>query len=82
MKTVLKKAVNKKFRSNLKKEERVGKTKALKDKDRIYLPADKGRIMVAMDRWESEGGEGSYEFKMKQVLADLKAKPEQERIGI
>ena len=75
VKTVIKKAVNKKFRSNLPREERVGKTKALKDKDRIYLPADKGRIMVAMDRWESEGGKGSYEFKMKQVLADLKAKP-------
>lgn len=48
--TILKKAVNKKSRSNLTKEERFGKMKALKDKDRIYLPADKGRIMVAMDR--------------------------------
>ncbi|CAB3993541.1 Hypothetical predicted protein [Paramuricea clavata] len=27
-----------------------------------------------MDRWESQG-ENSYEFKMKQVLVDLKAKP-------
>jgi hypothetical protein len=31
--------------------------------------------MVAMDRFESEGGEQSYEYKMKQVLLDLKAKP-------
>ena len=31
--------------------------------------------MVAMGRWESEGGEGSYEFKMKQVLSNLKGKP-------
>ena len=75
VKTVLKKAVNKKFRANMTKEERIGKTKAMKDENKVYLPADKGRIMVAMDRWESQGGENSYEFKMKQVLVDLKAKP-------
>jgi hypothetical protein len=28
-----------------------------------------------MDRFESEGGEQSYEYKMKQVLVDIKAKP-------
>jgi hypothetical protein len=57
------------------KEERIGKTKAMKDENKVYLPADKRRIMVAMDRWESQGGENSYEFKMKEVLVDLKAKP-------
>ena len=31
--------------------------------------------MVAMDRWESINGEDSYEYKMKKVLIDLKAKP-------
>ena len=31
--------------------------------------------MVAMDKYENEGGEQSYEHKMKQVLVDLKAKP-------
>ena len=28
-----------------------------------------------MDRWEKDGGENSYEYRMKQVLIDLKAKP-------
>ena len=31
--------------------------------------------MVAMDKTEEKGGEASYEFKMKKVLADMKAKP-------
>ena len=31
--------------------------------------------MVAMDRTEEKGGENSYEFKMKKVLEDMKAKP-------
>ena len=31
--------------------------------------------MVAMDRYESAGGEQSYEYKIKQVLIDLKARP-------
>ncbi|CAB3995642.1 uncharacterized protein LOC110052565 [Paramuricea clavata] len=57
------------------KKERTGKTKSMKDENKVYLPADKGRIMVAMDRWESQGGENLYEFKMKQVLVDLKVKP-------
>jgi hypothetical protein len=29
----------------------------------VFLPADKGQIMIAMDRFESEGGEQSYEYK-------------------
>ncbi|CAB4003048.1 Hypothetical predicted protein [Paramuricea clavata] len=31
--------------------------------------------MVAMNLFEYESGEQSYEFKTKQVLFDLKAKP-------
>ena len=52
-----------------------GKKKAVQDKDKVFLPADKGRIMVVMDRWERDSGRDSYEYKMKQVLVDLKAKP-------
>ena len=40
----------------------------------MFLPADKGRIMVAMDKKESRGGKESFEGKMKTVLADLKPK--------
>ena len=57
------------------KEELQGKKRALQDKTKVFLPADKGHIMVAMDKYENEGGEQSYEHKMKQVLVDLKAKP-------
>ena len=64
-----------KYKTNLTKEESSGKRKALQDKNKVFLPADKGRIMVAMDRYESAGGEQSYEYKMKQVLIDLKARP-------
>jgi hypothetical protein len=71
----LEKARHKKYKTNLTKEELNGKKKVLQDKRKIFLPADKGRIMVAIDRFESEGGEQSYEYKMKQVLVDLKAKP-------
>ena len=28
-----------------------------------------------MDRWESHSGDYNYEFKMKQMLGDLKGKP-------
>ena len=31
--------------------------------------------MVATDKYESDSGDQSYEYKMKQVLVDLKAKP-------
>ena len=64
---------NKKFYTNLNKEEQRGKKKIKEDKERVYIPADKGRIMVAMDRYESTNAENSYEFKMKGVLQDLKA---------
>jgi hypothetical protein len=75
VKVILEKARHKKYKTNLTKEELNGKKKAVQDKRKVFLPTDKGRIMVAMDRFESEGGEQSYEYKMKQVLVDLKAKP-------
>ena len=47
----------------------------MRDKERVLLPEEKGRIMVAMDRYERTGGADSFEFKMKQVFVDLKARP-------
>ena len=42
----------------------------------VYLAADKGRITAAMDKWEDHGGSRViYEFKIKIVLIELKAKP-------
>ena len=39
---------------------------------RVYLPANKGKIMVAMDKYEEDAVEQGYKFKMKKVLEDLK----------
>ncbi len=75
VKLILEKASDRRCKTNLTKEELQGKKKVLQDKKKVFLPADKGRIMVAMDKYESEGGDQSYEYKMKQVLVDLKAKP-------
>ena len=66
---------DKRIPSNLTPQERRGKKKAQEDKDRVYLPADKGKVMVAMDKTEEVGGENSYEYKMEKVLNDMKAKP-------
>ena len=41
-------------------QEMVVKKKAYKDKDGVYLPADKGKVMVAMDKTEEKDGEESY----------------------
>jgi hypothetical protein len=68
VKSILKKARCRIYQSNLTQEEMNGKKKALPDKNRVFLPADKGRIMVAMDRWERDSGEDSYIYKMKQVI--------------
>ena len=75
VKQLLKKRATRKIKSNLTKEEENGKKKAYKDVDRVYLPADKGKVMVAMDKSIDKGGEKSYEYKMKKVLDDMKAKP-------
>ena len=61
--------------SNLTREEQRGKKKIQQDKEKVFLPADKGRIMVTMDRYEAHNLEQSYETKMKEVLKDLKATP-------
>ena len=75
VKEILRKAKGRNYTTNLTKEEMRGKKKAMKDKEKVFLPADKGRTMVTMDRYESIGGEESYEYKTKQVLVDLKARP-------
>ncbi len=63
------------MKSNLTSQEFRGKKEAFQDKDRVYLPADKGRVMVAMEKTIEIGGESSYDFKMKKVLEDMKAQP-------
>jgi hypothetical protein len=73
VKKLLSTSRHKKIPSNLTKQEREGKKKAYADKERVYLPADKGKVMVAMDKYIEKGGENSYEHKMKKVLEDLKA---------
>ena len=54
--------------SNLTSEELRGKKKIMQDKENVYLPADKGRVMVVMAKQ-------NYEEKMSVVLSDLKAEP-------
>ena len=75
VKHLLRKHKKKKIKSNLTHEETIGRTKAYQDKDRVFIPADKGKVMVAMDKRMEKGGENSYEYKMKTVLEDMKAKP-------
>ena len=75
VKKLLMKSKDRKLESNLTRQEQIGKKKAYEDKERVYLPADKGKVMVAMDKTIIKGGENSYEFKMKKVLEDMKAKP-------
>ena len=75
VKKVLRKQREKKIKSNLTHQEASGKKKAYESEDKVFLPADKGKVMVAMDKTIEKGGEESYEFKMKKVLDDMKAKP-------
>ena len=75
VKKLLRKAKRKKLKSNLTKQEENGRRKAFADKERVYIPADKGKVMVAMDKTIEKGGENSYEHKMKKVLEDMRAKP-------
>ena len=72
---ILSQQMKTKLISNLTEEEKRGKMKIIKDENNVYLPADKGRVMVAMSRYERVAGEESYEYKMKNVLKDLKAEP-------
>ena len=75
MRLILEKARSRRYQTNLTKDEKNGNKKAMMDKNRVFLPADKERIIVAMDKWECEENEERYEYKIKKVLADLKAKP-------
>ena len=75
VKHLLRKQRKKKIKSNLTQQESIGRKKAYQDKERVYIPADKGKVMVAMEKTEEKGGENSYQFKMKKVLNDMKAKP-------
>ena len=71
---LLKKEAKKPIRQNLNTKEKKGKVEAERDKKRVFLPADKGKGMVVMDKYEKDGGTESYEFKMKKVLEEMKAK--------
>ena len=75
MKHIIKKNKDKKMKSNLTKEEERGREKASKDKEKVFIPADKGKVMVAMDKTIAVGGESSYEYKMEKVMTDMKARP-------
>ena len=75
VKQLLRKQKKKKIKSNITRQEELGRKKAYDDKDKVYLPADKGKVMVAMDKTIAKGGENSYESKMKKVLDDMKARP-------
>ena len=75
VKKVLRKQREKKIKSNLTAQEARGKKKAYECEDKVFLPADKGKVMVAMDKTIEKGGEESYEHKMKKVLDDMKATP-------
>ena len=84
VKKVLRKQKEKKMRSNLTKEEAMGKKKAYEDEEKVFLPADKGKVMVAMDKTIERGGEESYEYKMKKVFGRYESKtvhPSQQRLG-
>ena len=75
VKKLLLKSKNNTIKSNLTRQEQTGKRKAFQDEEKVYIPADKGKVMVAMDKTIEKGGENSYEFKMKNVLEDMKARP-------
>ena len=74
VKQLLKRRMNRKIKPNLTQQEENGRKKAYRDKDRIYIQADKGKVMVAMDKSISIGRENSYEYKMQKVLQDMKAR--------
>ena len=45
VKHILRKNKDKKIKPNMTQQEMAGKKKAYQDKDRVYLPADKGKVM-------------------------------------
>ena len=50
VKHLLRKQRKKKIKSNLTQQESIGRKKAYQDKERVYIPADKGKVMVAMEK--------------------------------
>ena len=74
MKKVLRKQREKKVRSNLTQQEARGKKKAYENENQVFLPADKGKVMVAMDKTIEKGGYESYEH-VEKVMNDMKARP-------
>ena len=70
--TVINKEKNRKMTPNLTNSEIRGMKKVEKDKDRVYIQADKGHVMVAMWKLE-EKGENSYNSKVKKLLEDQNA---------
>ena len=71
MKKLLSQHKRKRIKSNLTSEEFDGKKEAYQDESKVYLPADKGKVMVAMDKTIDIGAEDSYEYKMLKVLEDM-----------
>ena len=59
VKKLLRKQREKKIKSNLTIQEARGKKKAYECDDKVFLPADKGKVMVAMDKTIEKGGEES-----------------------
>ena len=57
VKKLLRKQREKKIKSNMTQQEARGKKKAYKCEDKVFLPADKGKVMVAMDKTIEKGGE-------------------------
>ena len=75
VKKLLRTQKGRKIKSNMTKQEEEGRKKAYEDEEKVFLPADKGKVMVAMEKSIEKGGENSYEYKMQKVLSDMKAKP-------
>ena len=75
VKKLLSQHKGKRVKANLTSEEFNGKKEAYQYESKIYLPADKGKVIVAMDKTIDMGAEDSYEYKMLKVLEDMKAKP-------
>jgi hypothetical protein len=66
----IKKQKNKPLESNLTRTEVRGKKKVEQDKERVYVQADKGHVMVVMWKTEEKGGENSYDAKINKLLDD------------
>ena len=61
------------MKSNLTKEEERGREKASKDKEKVFTPAKKDKVMV--NKAIEVGGESNCKYKMEKVMTDIKARP-------